>query len=159
VFLGDLFDGLRKIGFDLAQGHRAGDFGAGLLDGLMGQFNRLLNRRIERLRVLFSHDPGLLAQWGQSLAIRDPDSRDRISMDVGLLLPLLRGVDNCSVSSREACQTTKTPDFSGVSNSLSVAVRLVLFAAPAAPLKDEEVLMSHLEVLGELSNFHRLAFT
>jgi hypothetical protein len=27
--------------------------------------------------------------------------------------PFLRGVDNCSVSSREACQTTKTPDFPG----------------------------------------------
>jgi hypothetical protein len=41
----------------------------------MGQFHRLHDCRIEGLRVLFSHVPGLLAQWGQSLAIRDPDSR------------------------------------------------------------------------------------
>lgn len=56
------FDGLREISFGLAQGLRAGDFGAGLLNGLMGQFNRLLDCGIEKLHVLFSHDPGLLAQ-------------------------------------------------------------------------------------------------
>ena len=72
MFLSDLFNSLREVGFGLAQSLRAGDFGPGLLDGLMGQFNRLLDRRIERLLVLFSHDPGLLAQWGHSLAVRDP---------------------------------------------------------------------------------------
>ncbi len=59
MFLGDLFNDLRKVGF-----------GPGLLDGLVGHFNRLLDRRIERLLVLFSHDPRLLAQWGHTLAIR-----------------------------------------------------------------------------------------
>ena len=72
MFLGDLFNDLREVGFGLAQSLRAGDFGPGLLDGLMGQFNRLLDRRIERLLVRFSHDPGLLAQWGHSFAVRDP---------------------------------------------------------------------------------------
>jgi hypothetical protein len=69
------FNCLREIKFGLAQGLRTSDFSAGLLNDMICQFNRLLNRRIERLRVLFSHNPGLLAQWGQSLAIRDPDSR------------------------------------------------------------------------------------
>ncbi len=62
MFLGDLFNGLREVGFSLAQSLRAGDFGPGLLNGLMGQLNRLLDHRIESLLVLFSHDLGLLAQ-------------------------------------------------------------------------------------------------
>jgi hypothetical protein len=36
VFLGDLFNDLRAVGLGLAQSLRAGDFGPGLLDGLMG---------------------------------------------------------------------------------------------------------------------------
>jgi hypothetical protein len=75
VIIDHAFDGLREISFGLAQGLRARDFGAALLNDLMDQIHRLLNRRVERLHVLFSHDPGLLAQWRQSLAIRDPDSR------------------------------------------------------------------------------------
>jgi hypothetical protein len=80
-------------------------------------------------------------------------------MDVGLLLPLFTRCGQLFCFFARSLPDNENPGFSGVSNSLSVAVRLVLFAAPAAPLKDEEVLMSHLEVLGELSNFHRLAFT
>ena len=57
MFPGNLLNGLREIRFGLAQGLRTSDFGAGLLDDLMGQFNRLLNRRIERVCVLFSHAP------------------------------------------------------------------------------------------------------
>jgi hypothetical protein len=64
------FDGLCEISIGMAQSLRASDLGAGLLVGLMGQFNRLLDRCIERLHVLFNLDPGLLAQWGLSLAIR-----------------------------------------------------------------------------------------
>jgi hypothetical protein len=62
VFFGNLFNGMREVGFGLAQSLRAGDFSSGLLDGLMGQFNRLLDRHVERLPVLFSHGPGLIAQ-------------------------------------------------------------------------------------------------
>ena len=61
MFLGDLFNGLHEVGFGLAQSPRAGDLSPGLLDGLMGQFNRLLDRHIQRLDVRFSHDPGLLS--------------------------------------------------------------------------------------------------
>jgi hypothetical protein len=43
----------------------------------MGRFNRLIDCRIERLHVLFSHEPGLRAQWGQSLAIRSPEYPSR----------------------------------------------------------------------------------
>jgi hypothetical protein len=43
VFPGNLFNGLREVGFGLAQRLRAGDFSPGLLDGLMSQFNRLLD--------------------------------------------------------------------------------------------------------------------
>ncbi len=64
MFLGNLPNGLREVGFGLAQSLRADDFGAGLLDDLMGRFNRLIDCRIKRLHVLFSHEPGLRAQWG-----------------------------------------------------------------------------------------------
>jgi hypothetical protein len=85
------FDGLREISFGLAQGLRAGDFGASLLNGLMGEIHHLLNRHIERLRVLFSHDPGLLAQWGQSLAITDPGIPSSASREL-MLCVLVRCV-------------------------------------------------------------------
>jgi hypothetical protein len=55
------FDGLREISVGLAQSLRASDFGAGLLNRLMGQIDSLLNRRIKRLHVLFSHSHELLA--------------------------------------------------------------------------------------------------
>ena len=60
MFLGNLFDGLRKVGFGLAQGLRTGDLGAGLLDHLVGLLNGLLHRLVERLCVLFRHQSGLL---------------------------------------------------------------------------------------------------
>jgi hypothetical protein len=71
MIIDQAFDGLRKINVGLAQSLRASDFGTGLLNRLIGQIDGLLNRRFERLHVLFSHEPGLLAQWGQSLAITD----------------------------------------------------------------------------------------
>ncbi len=61
MFLGTLFNGLHEVGFGLAQSPRAGDLSPGLLKGLMGQFNHLLGRPIEKLDVRFSHDPGLLS--------------------------------------------------------------------------------------------------
>ena len=61
MFIDDALDRLCKISFRLAQRLRASDFGAGLLDSLIGQINRLSNRRIEGLFVLFRHGKGLRA--------------------------------------------------------------------------------------------------
>ena len=62
MVFGDAFDGPRQVRFNLAQGLRAGDLGAGLLDHLMGLLNGLLHRLVERLWVLFRHQSGLLVQ-------------------------------------------------------------------------------------------------
>ena len=42
LVLGDASDGLREVSLGLAQGLRASDLGAGLLDGLMGLFESCL---------------------------------------------------------------------------------------------------------------------
>jgi hypothetical protein len=62
VVIGDAFDGPRQARFNLAQGLRAGDLGAGLRDGLIGLFDGLLHRLVERLCVLFRHQSRLLVQ-------------------------------------------------------------------------------------------------
>jgi hypothetical protein len=74
VFVSDALDRLCKVSFRLAQRLRASDFGTGLLDGLIGQIHRLSNRRVEGLFVVLRHGNELAAQWGQTLAFRDPDN-------------------------------------------------------------------------------------
>ena len=74
LFLGDASDGLREVSLGLAQGLRASDLGAGLLDGLMGLFERRLNGCVERLLGLVRHALRLRVQSGQTLAVRGGQS-------------------------------------------------------------------------------------
>ena len=61
VLIDDALDRLRKVSFRLAQRLRASDFGAGLLDSLIGPIHRLSNRGIKGLFVVLRHGNGLAA--------------------------------------------------------------------------------------------------
>jgi hypothetical protein len=62
LFLGNASDRLREVSLGLAQDLRAGDLGAGLLDRLVGLFERCLDGCVETLLVLVRHALKLRAQ-------------------------------------------------------------------------------------------------
>ena len=66
MFVSDAPDGLRKVGFGLAQDLRMSDFGPDLLNGLLGQIHRFRNGLIEGQWLQVRHEHGLTAKFGPS---------------------------------------------------------------------------------------------